>query len=150
MNKRQVILELISALLILLFLYASLSKFLDFKQYIGDMHNQPLPNTVASILIWGIPPLEVLISLLLVFEVTRLAGFYTSLVLMSLFTVYTVFILLHFFKYVPCSCGGIIRKLSWGEHLGFNLFFVALSLTGIILQRNKFSKTTFITKNSLV
>ena len=114
------------------------------------MHNQPLPYTVASILIWGIPPLEIMISLLLVFEVTRLVAFYTSLVLMSLFTIYTIFILLHFFKYVPCSCGGVIRKLSWGEHLGFNLFFVALSLTGIILQRNKFSKPTFITKNSLV
>lgn len=150
MNKRQVILELIAALLILLFLYASLSKFLDFKQYTGDMHNQPLPHMIASIMIWAIPPLEILISLSLIFEVTRLAGLYASLVLMSGFTIYTVFILLHFFKYVPCSCGGVIRKLSWGEHLGLNLFFVALSLTGIILQRNKFSQTTYITKNSLV
>jgi putative oxidoreductase len=150
MNKRQVILELISALLILLFLYASLSKFMDFQRFIGDMYNQPFPKSMAFFLIWGIPCLEIAIALALIAERTRLAGLYASLILMMLFTTYTAAILLQLFAYIPCSCGGVIRKLSWTQHMIFNLFFVAISVLGIILQRSKHSKSIYITKNSLV
>ncbi len=150
MFKRQVILESIAALLILLFLYASLSKFLDFKTFTGEMNNQPLPNSWTPFLVWFIPCTEIAISLALLFEYTRMLGLYASLLLMSLFTVYTITILLHFFSYVPCSCGGIIKRLTWRQHLVFNLFFVALSVLGIILQRRKHFKSILITQNSFV
>jgi putative oxidoreductase len=150
MNKRQVVLESISALLLMLFLYASISKFLDFQRFIGEMNNQPFPNSWTPFLVWTVPSLEIAISLTLIFERTRTAGLIASLVLMSLFTIYTGAILLHFFEYVPCSCGGVIRKLTWPQHLVFNLFFVGLSILGIILQRRHFFKSIFITKNSFV
>jgi putative oxidoreductase len=150
MFKRQVIIECISALLVLLFLYASLSKFLDFKTFTGEMNNQPLPNSWTPFLVWFIPCTEIAIAVTLLFEYTRLLGLYASLVLMGLFTVYTVIILLHFFSYVPCSCGGVIKRLTWGQHLVFNLFFVALSVYGITLQRRKSFKSIIITKNSFV
>ena len=150
MFKRQVIIECISALLILLFLYASLSKFLDFKTFTGEMNNQPLPNSWTPFLVWFIPCTEIAICIALLFEYTRLLGLYASLVLMGLFTIYTSIILLHFFSYVPCSCGGVIKRLTWGQHLVFNLFFVALSVNGITLQRRKFFKSIIITKNSFV
>jgi putative oxidoreductase len=86
----------------------------------------------------------------LIFERTRMVGFISSFVLMTLFTIYTGAILLHFFDYVPCSCGGVIRKLTWPQHLVFNLFFVGLSVTGIVLQRRSYSKSILITKNSFV
>ena len=139
MSKKQVMIECVAALLIVLFLYASLSKFLDFKTFVGEMNNQPMPNSWTPFLVWIIPCSEVAIALALLFEYTRLLGLYASLVLMALFTVYTLSILLHFFSYIPCSCGGIIKKLTWKQHLMFNLFFVALSGFGIILQRSKFS-----------
>ena len=150
MNKRQVVLESISALLIMLFLYASISKFLDFQRFIGEMNNQPFPNSWTPFLVWTVPSFEIAISLVLIFESTRMVGLIASLVLMTLFTIYTAVILLHFFDYVPCSCGGVIRKLSWPQHLVFNLFFVALSVIGIILQRRSFFKSILITKNSFV
>jgi len=150
MNKRQVVLESISALLIMLFLYASVSKFLDFQRFMGEMNNQPLPNSWTPFLVWTIPSFEIAISVALIFERTRMAGFIASLVLMTLFTIYAATILLHFFEYVPCSCGGVIRKLTWPQHLVFNLFFVGLSVTGIILQRRSSSKSIIITKNSFV
>jgi putative oxidoreductase len=149
MFKRQVLLECASALLIILFLYASVSKFLDFKTFTGEMNNQPLPNSWTPFLVWFIPCSEILISLALIAERTRLIGFYASLVLMSLFTLYSMAILLHFFAFVPCSCGGVIKKLTWPQHLVFNLFFVALSLSGIVFQRRKYFKAIFLTtKNS--
>ena len=134
MHRRQVILEVIATLLVLLFLYASLSKFLDFKTFIKEMNNQPLPNSWTPFLVWCIPCTEIALSIALIFERTRLPGLYGSLILMSLFTLYTIIILLHGFSYIPCSCGGIIRRLTWRQHLVLNLFFMALAITGIILH----------------
>ena len=147
MFKKQVTLECISALLILLFLYASLSKFMDFKTFTGEMNNQPLPDSWTPFLVWFIPCTEVALSIALIFERTRLLGLYGSLVLMGLFTIYTSIILVHFFAYVPCSCGGIIKRLTWRQHLVFNLFFVALSISGVIIQRRKVYTSIIITKN---
>jgi putative oxidoreductase len=148
MLKRQVVLECIAALLILLFLYASVSKFLDFKRFIDEINNQPLPNSWTPFLVWGIPFLEIAISAAVAFEYTRLLGFYASLFMMILFTIYSILILTHFFPYIPCSCGGVIRKLTWPQHLILNLFYAALSILGIILQRSKHLKPILITKNS--
>ncbi|HMH20304.1 MAG TPA: MauE/DoxX family redox-associated membrane protein [Puia sp.] len=152
MTRRQVLIESISGLLIMLFLYASISKFLDFKRFISEMSNQPFPTRFAPYLVWAIPGLEIAISFALVFERSRKAGFIASLVLMGLFTIYTGSILLHFFHYVPCSCGGVIRKLTWSQHLVFNLFFVGLAITGIILQHRKRYQTITLNKikNSFV
>ncbi|HET6256945.1 MAG TPA: MauE/DoxX family redox-associated membrane protein [Puia sp.] len=151
MSKKQVLVECACALLIGLFLYASISKFLDFKTFTDQMNNQPLPNSWTPFLVWAIPLLEIAISITLLFEYTRLIGFYASLVLMIVFTIYTGIVLLHFFPYIPCSCGGVIRNLTWSQHLALNLFYVALSILGIVLQHRKSFKPIFITnKHSLV
>jgi hypothetical protein len=151
MSKKQVTLECVCSLLILLFLYASISKFLDFKTFIGQMNNQPLPNSWTPFLVWSIPLLEVAISFALLFEYTRLIGLYASLTLMTVFTVYTALVLFHFFPYVPCSCGGVISKLTWPEHFVLNCSYSILTILGIILQRRKYFKSILITnKHSLV
>lgn len=150
MFKRQVLQECISALLIMLFLYASLSKFLDFHTFIGEMNNQPLPNSWTPFLVWFIPCSEMLMCIALLFERTRLIGLYASLFFMSLFTIYSLFIVFNFFGRIPCSCGGVIKRLTWNQHIVLNLFFVALSISGIVLQRRKFFKSILITKNSFV
>ena len=137
MYRRQILLEIIVSLLVLLFLYASISKLLDFRTFIKEMNNQPLPNSWTPFLVWFIPCSEITLSLALIFERTRLLGFYGSLVLMGLFSGYTIIILLRAFSYIPCSCGGIIKRLTWRQHLVLNLFFTGLSIAGIILQRRK-------------
>lgn len=150
MTKRQVLLESISALLIMLFLYASVSKFLDFEHFRREMNNQPFPNEYTPFLIWAVPLTEIGISVSLLFERTRMIGLIASLILMTAFTIYAILILLHFFKYVPCSCGGVISKLTWHQHLVFNLFFDTISILAIVLQRHKSLTSIIITKNSFV
>jgi len=135
--KRKTVIEILSSLLILLFVYASVSKWLDFHTYIGEINNQPFPNWMTPALVWLIPLTEVSIAMLLMFEKTQLLGFWASLVLMSLFTIYTILILLKFFGRVPCSCGGVIEKLSWKQHLFLNLFFVGVAITGIVLRKKE-------------
>jgi putative oxidoreductase len=151
MSKKQVLLECVCALLILLFLYASVSKFLDFKTFIDQMNNQPLPNSWTPFLVWSIPLAEIAVSILLLFEATRLTALYVYLGMMIVFTIYIGIVLMHFFPYTPCSCGGVIRKLTWGQHLFLNLFYIALSVFGIVLQRRNHYQSIFITnKHSFV
>jgi putative oxidoreductase len=151
MSKKQVLIECVCASLILLFMYASVSKFLDFHRFIDQMNNQPLPNSWTPFLVWFIPLVEIAISGLLLFEYTRLLALYASLVLMTVFTIYAGLVLLHFFPYVPCSCGGVIQNLTWPQHLILNFFYTALSILGIIQQRRKHFKSIFITnKHSFV
>jgi putative oxidoreductase len=140
-NKpRSLTLELICSLLILLFLYTGLAKALNFEGFKLDMYNQVFPRSMASFLIYTLPYFEIVIAASLLFEKTRNFGLYSSVILMILFTAYTSVVLLHFFKRIPCSCGGVIRALSWPQHLIFNLFFMGVSITGIILQKRKFRK----------
>ena len=139
MNKK-VIIEIISSLLVLLFLYASLSKFFDFKHFIGEMNNQPFPNWMTPYLVWSIPLLEIAITLALVFERTRMKGLYASLILMTAFTIYTIAILMRLFGRIPCSCGGVIEKLTWQQHLLFNLFFVTISFVAILLRKPRVAR----------
>ena len=129
--KTSQILNVISALLILLFVYTAVSKLLDFEQFKTQMYNQTLPNEVATVLIWTLPGIEILTALLLLIERTKLFGFYLSGLLMLLFTGYIALVLLNYFGRVPCSCGGVIQALGWRMHLVFNLFF--LLLTGLAI-----------------
>ncbi len=124
---------IIPALLILLFIYAAVSKLVDFDQFKAQMYNQTLPHEVTTVLIWTLPGIEILAAILLAFERTRLAGFYLSGILMFLFTGYISLVLLDFFSRVPCSCGGIIKSLDWKMHLLFNLFFLLLIVLGIFI-----------------
>lgn len=138
MNKKKlIVIESLCALLILLFLYASVTKLLNPHALRHDMLNQPFPRWIGRILIWLIPSLEIVLSVLLVFEVTRKAGLWASLVLMLVFTIYTALILLHVFPFVPCGCGGVIRTLSWPQHLVFNLFFTGVAAVAIVLRRKR-------------
>ncbi len=132
---RKTIIEIIAALLILLFLYVSVSKWLGFQEFARDMHNQPFPGWMAASLVWALPPVEIFIALALMFDKTRVTGLWTALILMSLFTIYTAAILLGLYNRVPCGCGGLISGLSWGQHLFFNSFFLIISAAGIILKK---------------
>jgi putative oxidoreductase len=131
MRNKKLITEIAVLLLVFLFLYTGVSKFVDFKGFTYDLNNQPFPNGLTPVLRWIIPLTEIAIVILLLFEKSRLAGLYASAVLMSMFTLYTALVLLHVFEYVPCSCGGVIKQLTWPQHLVFNIFFVVISLLAI-------------------
>lgn len=137
--KRQIAIEVISFLLIVLFVYASTVKLINHQEFISDMNKQPFPNWTTAYLVWGIPVIELAIATSLVFTKTRKFGLYASFGLMLLFTGYIAGALLHLFKNVPCSCGGLLEGMGWKAHLIFNLLFVLLSLAGIILTSKKFT-----------
>lgn len=136
-DRKKLVLEISSLLLFILFAYTAASKFQDFNMFVLEINNQPFPNWMTPYLAWSLPSIELLIAASLIFAKTKKIGYWASFVLMFLFTTYTALVLLHVFKKVPCSCGGVISLLSWKQHLIFNLFFLALATIGIRLTRNR-------------
>ncbi|MDB5156121.1 MAG: hypothetical protein JWR50_828, partial [Mucilaginibacter sp.] len=38
---------------------------------------------------------------------------------------------------LPCHCSGAIEKLSWTQHIWFNLAFIALAISALRLSKRK-------------
>jgi uncharacterized membrane protein YphA (DoxX/SURF4 family) len=131
--RRKKISEIISALFIALFVYAATSKLMDVENFSIQISQSPMLTDIAKILAWGVPAIELIISALLVFEITRMMGLYCSFSLMTMFTIYII-LASRFSDFVPCSCGGVLQNLSWNQHLVFNIGFVILSLIGVVFS----------------
>lgn len=132
--NRQLVIEIICSLFILLFVYAGLMKLLDVQKFTVQLGQSPLLMAFAPVVAWMVPIIELIIASMLALTKTRLFALYASFTLMIVFTAYIVAILT-FSKHVPCSCGGILESLGWGEHLVFNITFVLLSAISVILVK---------------
>ncbi|MBS0032043.1 MauE/DoxX family redox-associated membrane protein [Chitinophaga sp. 22321] len=136
--KKSIIIDVISYLLVLLFVYTGASKLLSYGFFYAQLHKQPLPEAILPVLSVAVPVGEILVATCLLVPRFRKVGFFASLLLMSAFTLYVGYIL----KFVPgnklpCTCGGVINMMSWRQHLVFNSFFTFLALVGFYLERKQ-------------
>lgn len=118
------------SILILLFAYTAISKLLSFDRFRAVLRKAPLMGLGADVVAWMVVLIEAAIVLLLLFPATRLKGLTASLLLLSVFTVYLVWMLL-FAPQLPCSCGGVIGALSWKAHVGLNAGLLGMTGYGI-------------------
>lgn len=132
--KSSIVLSFIRYALCFLFLYTSFNKLMAFDYYLYDLKRSPLLGNYAMFIAILIPTVELLVAGLLLLEKTMKGGLLGSLVLMIVFTIYVGYVLLYA-SYRPCTCGGIIRNLTWPQHLVFNICFLLLSILGLYLQR---------------
>lgn len=128
----QITVVIISYLYILLFVYTSVSKLLEFNDFRTQLGQSPVFAAIAEPVSYGVIITELLISVLLVTEKTLRAGLLLAFALMIMFTAYII-IILNFATYVPCSCGGFIESLNWTEHLIFNIGFILLAIVALYL-----------------
>jgi len=117
--------------LIVLWVYTVGSKLLAFEEFVSAMHNQVFSEWLSGLLIYLIPASEIFVGLLLILNPNKLTGLWLSLILLSSFTIYIWLILWGFYDRVPCGCGGVLKWLSWSQHLFFNLFFLCISSVSI-------------------
>ena len=129
---KDLITAIICYLYILLFVYAAVSKILDFENFRVQLGQSPLLSAFAGWIAWMVPAVEILIAILLAIPRLRGVGLYLAFGLMTMFTAY-IYIVLNFSSFVPCSCGGILEKLGWTEHIIFNLVFILFAITAIFL-----------------
>ncbi|MBL1410975.1 hypothetical protein JKG61_19610 [Sphingobacterium sp. C459-1T] len=79
--------------------------------------------------------MEILTVILLITDRFRRLGLLLSSIWMAAFTGYIGLALLGAWGKLPCGCGLIISGISWMQHFWFNLFFLAISITGFIVHR---------------
>ncbi|TQM21738.1 DoxX family protein [Chryseobacterium aquifrigidense] len=144
MKISTICISIISYFFILLFVYAAVSKILDFENFQIQIAQSPLLSTYAGITSYAVIIAELLISFCLMFPRYRIYGLYSSLGLMTSFTIY-IYLIIHYSEFVPCSCGGILEKLGWDEHLIFNIGCAIMAAIGIYLSvrlKQRFLKTS--------
>ena len=127
--------NLLAALFILLFVYTATDKLWSHHQFQKTLERSPLLSSVSTWLSWMIPVIELFIAVMLLLPRLRQAGFFASCGLMVLFTSYIFFMLLSGDK-LPCSCGGIISRLSWLQHLWLNVILTLLAAASIYLSKH--------------
>lgn len=135
MNARTLI-ACISYALFFLFVYAALNKLISFNYYLYDLKRSPLLQAVALPLAIVVPAAELLVAGLLISNKTQRYGLRGSVLLMAMFTLYVIYVL-GFTKERPCTCGGIIRALTWPQHLAFNITFLVLALLALKMNSRK-------------
>jgi hypothetical protein len=134
-----VLINIICSAHIFLFIYAAASKLGDLEKFSIQIGKSPILSGFSDIIIILIPGIETLLAILLISERVRLLALFGSFSLMSLFSIYIVYILF-FSPYVPCSCGGVLEKMSWAQHLVFNCCFILISTVAILIHPTKSNK----------
>jgi hypothetical protein len=131
-NSREIVIQTICSLTVLLFVYAASSKLMDYTKFRVELGKSPLLTSVSGTVAWAIPVLEIGIATLLAFPQFRFWGLYASFTLMTIFTAYIIYIL-RFSPYIPCSCGGVLQQMNWTTHFYFNIVFALLSALGVLI-----------------
>ncbi len=132
--KQNGILNTICFLLIVLFAYTGLIKLNSHQAFYFQLKRFPWLSATPGLWAWFVPVTELSTVLLLCFTSLRLYGLYAATALLTVFTLFLI-IMVWFNKSLPCSCGGVIGRLSWKQHIVFNAFFLLLAVAGIYLHK---------------
>jgi len=133
-SKKRIV-EVIAILFILLFVFASITKLRNMKNFQEQIGQSPMLSVFADEISWGVIGLELLATGLISFQNTRKLGLYLSFGLMAIFTTY-ILLVLNFSDNIPCSCGGVISSMGWYTHTVFNILFMGLAIVGLFLMKN--------------
>jgi len=142
-NFQSIFIKAVSYFFILLFMYASVSKMLDFENFQVQIAQSPLLSAYAGSISYSVIISELIIALLLCIRKSRLLGLLASFGIMIAFTVY-IYLILYYSEFVPCSCGGILENMGWITHLIFNIITVILAGSAIILSSNSIKNSEMI------
>ena len=132
--------QVISLILMALFIYTAVSKLLYLDTFQMRLGQMPYLSKNALPISWAIPFLELVIAGLMLLPRYRTIGFYASVGLLGLFTLYIV-VLLHSGTDLPCSCGGILSTMGWKDHILFNGVCMAMALLAIIIDKKQNRET---------
>lgn len=132
LNK--IFVEVIVAILLIVWFHTSISKLADFEGLRIQMSQSVVFRRIPMLAAIVGPSLEIIAAVLLIFKRTRLVGMIGSFLLMLFFTWYVSYLMI-VMPTLPCSCGGVVRFLTWPQHLAFNIFLTIISFAGILMLR---------------
>ena len=135
-KHKGILVEVVCYLFLILFVYAAATKLMEYEKFRVQVGQSPILTSLSDWVAPSVPTIELVLALMLFIPRLRLMALYASFSLMVMFSVY-IFLILNFSPYVPCSCGGILEKMGWEEHLIFNIVFVLLAMVAILLQSSE-------------
>jgi hypothetical protein len=134
-TKKNWLTDIFASLFIFLFVYTAIKKLSELEKFKAVISHSPIIHANANFLSWFVPIVELLVSAMLFFRWSREYGFLASAIVMGGFTFYVAYMIL-FSSHLPCSCGGIIEKMNWTQHLIFNCIFFFLAILGWRITRS--------------
>jgi len=135
-NTKEWMINGICMVCMFLFVYTAYSKLIDHPRFLNGLMNVHAISAFAVYLSWFVPISEIMVSIWLIIPKTIRLGLYAFTTLMIIFTGYIISMLL-WAKNLPCHCGGVIEKLSWLQHVWFNLAFIAIAICALWLNQTK-------------
>jgi hypothetical protein len=133
-NVKENVVTIIRLLCMFLFLYTAYAKIVDHHRFSAGLAHVHFVGGLAVYVSWLVPIGEILTFFLLLFPKSIKWGFYSFIILMISFTGYIITALL-FEERLPCRCGGVIEKLSWTQHLWFNLAFIVMAAFALLIDK---------------
>lgn len=136
---KEMYVDIVCGLYFGLFMYTALDKiFIHQTLFYNSLRDVFKITWLAGTISYGAPLLEIIISLLLVIPKHRKLGLWLATGLMLAFTIYIITILSVLErKDLPCHCGGVIRLMTWTQHIYFNTGFILLSALALFSLRKK-------------
>ncbi|WP_352432931.1 MauE/DoxX family redox-associated membrane protein [Mucilaginibacter sp. PAMB04274] len=123
-----------------LFLYAAVSKGLEFQKFLIQLSGSPLvPRSLVLFTAISVIGVELAIVYLLFSKRFYLIGLWLSYSLMFFFSLY-IYYLLNFPDFIPCACGGILGKLGHRTHMYFNIICTILIFLSLLVHHLKGSR----------
>ncbi|NGM60465.1 hypothetical protein G5B30_00915 [Sphingobacterium sp. SGG-5] len=143
MKTNTYLLNIITILLIVFWLYVALDKLWNLDGFHASLLKQPFPNWWADVLFWLLPLIELGVAAAFIRPLRRpgltLFAFFNPFLLSSLlmfvFTVYIGLGVAGIYAKRPCSCASVFRSMSWERHLIVNIALLGISLYGYYLSR---------------
>ncbi|MCZ2336998.1 MAG: hypothetical protein LC127_02145 [Chitinophagales bacterium] len=133
-NVLKIMEMVISIFFAILFSYAAMSKSLDFKNFAEKLAQslglQGSGETVAYLII----ALTTMTVLMLCYRTFRFWGLLLAFGMLTVVTAYNGFILMDS-KNLPCTCIGLVEKMTWKDNLVLNAGLMITSLIGILMLR---------------
>jgi uncharacterized membrane protein YphA (DoxX/SURF4 family) len=128
---KHIISEIATAFLVLLFIYTGSTKILEHHSFQVQLSLSPLLKPASEIISWVLPIVEITFATFLIFSRTKLIGLLSLAILLFCFILYLIY-MVNNYKDLPCTCGGIINKMSWKQHIYFNIFSLLTSVLLIV------------------
>ena len=126
-KAKGILVEVIVYSFVLLFVYTAASKLMTIDTFQHVLTKYPLIGKHSAVIAYLVPISELLVAAILIVPATKKYGLVVSTILMALFLAYIIYMLVSKSS-LPCSCGGIISKLSWQQHIWFNSIFLLLAI----------------------
>jgi len=116
---------------IFLFLYTAADKVMNHETFENVLSRSVLIGPTSAYIAWLVPASEILIGITLLVPKTQKTGLLLSLLLMSIFTIYLIF-MVSSGSTLPCHCGGIISRMTWTQHIWFNIACIVLAALALL------------------